>query len=1017
MKKIIFSIVSLILLAFIGTQAQAQVAAYDIYEDFTGVTAPWDFTAGPNTTITIETGSGSHGDVLQFYVNNAGGRRISSKVVDYATATESDGLVRVEFDWQTGTPTANGADFIRLLDGTDVILAVGAEGTTADNVLHYGNLDAINSNTPAAASTLITPASGTFPRNEWYHIKAVLNFDTRKVVSFQVTKESDSDATYESLNKDFIGTPNVNNAAYGSLTPSAASSITKIEFEGGRNGSANGTVTAQIDNFHVSSQLSTAAITAYDINEDFTNVTDEWGFTAGPNTTISIVNESGSHGNVLQFYVNNAGGRRISPKTVDCSANTDGSDDGLLYVEFDWQTGTPTANGADFIRLLDGTHIILAVGAEGTTADNVLHYGNLSTADHATPAATSTLITPVAGTFPRNEWYHVKAVLNFDTHKVVSFQVTKESDPEATYEILNKDFINSVAASITKIEFEGGRNGSGNGTVTAQIDNFQVYHKESLVQTPYQVFTDYVALLQSTHDSETRTDAFIVASKATLQAAIDAAKAAITETSTEEEIAAATEVLEAALVQFEADITAYTSLKTAITTITNRVAEVTPRIGTRFLNYPQATVDVLTAALTTAETALSTAATATELTDAVTALNVALTAFNAAERVAPGTNSYKIYSYGVADGNGDDVKKIIYADGENVKYSATEDEVTNTEWIITQTEPNVYTVTNKVLGTCLVGATLAAEAQSMTLKENAGQAGEIFKEEGYFLYGILNAAGARALELTADGATKFSNGMANRFRFAFQFEEQSTPVTAVQLNRSNTENNPATIAVGASQSVKATITPTTATNAALVWTSSDETVATVTGGESATVTAGALSATATVTGVAPGTATITVTTVEGGLTASYIVRVPVPVVAVTGVSLDKTAETIKVGDNLQLTATVAPENATNQGVSWSSSDETVATVTIDGGLVTALKAGTTTITVTTASGNFTATCLITVSLGTDINNAGTAKDIQSVESYNLTGVKVSNQATGSVIKKITYTDGSVEVVKAFVKEK
>jgi hypothetical protein len=51
---------------------------------------------------------------------------------------------------------------------------------------------------------------------------------------------------------------------------------------------------------------------------------------------------------------------------------------------------------------------------------------------------------------------------------------------------------------------------------------------------------------------------------------------------------------------------------------------------------------------------------------------------------------------------------------------------------------------------------------------------------------------------------------------------------------------------------------------------------------------------------------------------------------------------------------------------------------------------------------------------TDIVNV---KDIQSVRYYNLTGMQVTKNTTGFVIKKITYTDGSVETVKSFVKEK
>ena len=83
---------------------------------------------------------------------------------------------------------------------------------------------------------------------------------------------------------------------------------------------------------------------------------------------------------------------------------------------------------------------------------------------------------------------------------------------------------------------------------------------------------------------------------------------------------------------------------------------------------------------------------------------------------------------------------------------------------------------------------------------------------------------------------------------------------------------------------------------------------------------------------------------------------PVPV---TGVVLDKTEASLEVGGTLQLTATVAPEDATNKELVWTTSDAAVATVS-ETGLVTAVAAGTATITVTTVDGEFTATCTITV---------------------------------------------------------
>ena len=85
---------------------------------------------------------------------------------------------------------------------------------------------------------------------------------------------------------------------------------------------------------------------------------------------------------------------------------------------------------------------------------------------------------------------------------------------------------------------------------------------------------------------------------------------------------------------------------------------------------------------------------------------------------------------------------------------------------------------------------------------------------------------------------------------------------------------------------------------------------------------------------------------------------PTPV-AVTGVTLDQATMTLTAGGATgTLVATVVPANATNKSVTWSSSALAVATVV--NGVVTPLTEGTTTITVTTAEGGFTATCEVTV---------------------------------------------------------
>ena len=88
---------------------------------------------------------------------------------------------------------------------------------------------------------------------------------------------------------------------------------------------------------------------------------------------------------------------------------------------------------------------------------------------------------------------------------------------------------------------------------------------------------------------------------------------------------------------------------------------------------------------------------------------------------------------------------------------------------------------------------------------------------------------------------------------------------------------------------------------------------------------------------------------------------PTPVVHVTGVTLDQNTMALDTVTTTTgtLTATVAPSNADDRSVSWSSSDTAVATVA--NGVVTAVAAGTATITVTTTDGGYTATCEVTVS--------------------------------------------------------
>ena len=167
------------------------------------------------------------------------------------------------------------------------------------------------------------------------------------------------------------------------------------------------------------------------------------------------------------------------------------------------------------------------------------------------------------------------------------------------------------------------------------------------------------------------------------------------------------------------------------------------------------------------------------------------------------------------------------------------------------------------------------------------------------------------------------------------------PVTGVTMSPTT-----GSVAIGETLALTATVAPEDATNKAVTWTSSDESVAIV-------------SDEGVVTGVAAGNAVITVTTTDGGFTATCSLEVTAATVAVTGVTVSPTSDTIAVAETLTLTATVAPENATDKSVTWSSSDDTIATVS-DAGVVTGVAAGNATITVTTTDGSFTATCAIEV---------------------------------------------------------
>lgn len=165
-------------------------------------------------------------------------------------------------------------------------------------------------------------------------------------------------------------------------------------------------------------------------------------------------------------------------------------------------------------------------------------------------------------------------------------------------------------------------------------------------------------------------------------------------------------------------------------------------------------------------------------------------------------------------------------------------------------------------------------------------------------------------------------------------------VTDVALDRTE-----ATLMEGETLTLSATVSPNDAKDKTLIWSSTDETVATVSEGV--------------VTAVSEGMTTIAATSVDGDISATCTVTVKPKVIAVESVSLDKSSLTITEGREASLTVTVKPENATNRNVTWTSSDENIASV--EAGIITALKAGSATISAVSEDGGKTAECKVTVS--------------------------------------------------------
>ena len=177
----------------------------------------------------------------------------------------------------------------------------------------------------------------------------------------------------------------------------------------------------------------------------------------------------------------------------------------------------------------------------------------------------------------------------------------------------------------------------------------------------------------------------------------------------------------------------------------------------------------------------------------------------------------------------------------------------------------------------------------------------------------------------------------NRVTCTVTVSSSYIPVSGIKLNKSILN-----MLVGSSEILTQTINPSNATNKNVTWSSSDASVATVENGK--------------ITAKKVGTAIITVT--ASGYRATCTVKV-IDSIELKAISINKSNITIKEKTTEKLSITYNPSNATNKKITWKSSDENVVKVDSSGN-ITAISAGTATITAVSQDGGKTATCKVTV---------------------------------------------------------
>ena len=294
-------------------------------------------------------------------------------------------------------------------------------------------------------------------------------------------------------------------------------------------------------------------------------------------------------------------------------------------------------------------------------------------------------------------------------------------------------------------------------------------------------------------------------------------------------------------------------------------------------------------------------------------------------------------------------------------WSSSDDAIARVEdGVVTAVSPGTATITCRarddaaeakcvvtVFYTPVSGITLSESALTLQDGQTSTLTYTLAPDNATHPFVVWSSSDSSVATVTDDGVvTAVTSGQATITCKARDDDAEATcavtvynPVTDVTLSKSSLSLIP-----GQSSTLAYTLAPDNATNPFVVWSSSNDRVATVADGV--------------VTAVNPGEATVTCKARDDDAEATCTVTVYDNYVPVSSVTLNTTTLKMAIGETAALNYTLAPADATNPFVVWSSDNSAVATVA--GGAITAVSTGEATITCKARDDDAEAKCTVTV---------------------------------------------------------